>query len=541
MNYAIKGNMSSQQLTTNMLITHAENYHKNTEIISYNVRGEEKISNWSTFGKRSKKIAYALLQNGYKEGDIIGTICPNTIAHMELIYAISGFGGIAHTINPRLFPEEIVYIVNHAENKAIFVDSSYLAILISHKHLFTSVENIYIVGPKHNEMAAKMNGFKFVEDLMDHDEKDFTWPEINEESAAVLCYTSGTTGNPKGVLYSHKSIVLHANMICLPDYLSLSSRDCILPITPMFHVNAWGVTYASSMVGAKLVLPGSNVSAKNLIELINKHDVSISIAIPTIWEEVLEYLKVHDIKIPSLKRVYSGGSQVPQWMIQEFKDKHNIDCVQVWGMTETSPLGLVNYRSNNLKNKKNNLMTKTGRPVWAMEFKITDPKGDSIKKDHTQVGNIWVKGPTVINKYYKEKDFCVDSEGWFDTGDIGNLDEDGYISLTDRSKDLIKSGGEWISSIQLEQIIRRHPKVYDASVIGIKDKKWGERPLVVAEIEKNANASEVEILDYFKDKIAKWQIPDKVIFIDELPLSSTGKPLKNKLRDKYFDQFVKEE
>ena len=541
MNYAIKGNMSSHQLTTNMLITHAENYHKNTEIISYNVRGKEKISNWGTFSKRSKKIAHSLLQNGYKEGDIIGTICPNTISHMELIYAISGFGGIAHTINPRLFPEEIVYIVNHAENKAIFVDSSYLAILISHKHLFTSVENIYIVGPKHNEMAAKMNGFKFVEDLIYDDKIDFTWPEINEESAAVLCYTSGTTGNPKGVLYSHKSIVLHANMICLPDYLSLSSRDCILPITPMFHVNAWGVTYASSMIGAKLVLPGSNVSAQNLIELINKHDVSISVAIPTIWEEVLEYLKIHDIKIPSLKRVYSGGSQVPQWMIQEFKDKHNIDCVQVWGMTETSPLGLVNYPSNYLKNKKNNLMSKTGRPVWAMEFKITDPKGESIKKDHTQVGNIWVKGPTVINKYYKEKDSCVDSEGWFDTGDIGNLDDDGYISLTDRSKDLIKSGGEWISSIQLEQIIRRHPKVYDASVIGIKDKKWGERPLVIAEIEKNENASEGEILDYFKDKIAKWQIPDKVIFVDELPLSSTGKPLKNKLRDKYFDKFVKEE
>ena len=540
MNFALKGNMSSQQLTTNMLITHAENYHKNTEIISYNVRGEEKISNWSAFGKRSKKIAYSLLQNGYKEGDIIGTICPNTIAHMELIYAISGFGGIAHTINPRLFPEEIVYIVNHAENKAIFVDSSYLAILVSHKHLFSSVENIYIVGPKHNEMAAKMNGFKFVEDLLDEDEKDFTWPEIDEKSAAVLCYTSGTTGNPKGVLYSHKSIVLHANMICLPDYFSLSSRDCILPITPMFHVNAWGVTYASSMIGAKLVLPGSNVSAKNLIELINKHDVSVSIAIPTIWEEVLEYLRVHDIKIPSLKRVYSGGSQVPQWMIQEFKDKHGIDCVQVWGMTETSPLGLVNYPSNNQKNKENNLMSKTGRPVWAMEFKITDPEGKTIKKDHTQVGNIWVKGPTVINKYYKERDFCVDSEGWFDTGDIGNLDNDGYISLTDRSKDLIKSGGEWISSIHLEQIIRRHPKVYDASVIGIKDKKWGERPLVVAEIEKNANASEGEILDYFKDKIAKWQIPDKVIFVDELPLSSTGKPLKSKLRDKYFDQFVKE-
>lgn len=541
MNYAIKGNMSSHQLTTNMLITHAENYHKNTEIISYNVRGKEKISNWSAFGKRSKKIAYSLLQNGYKEGDIIGTICPNTIAHMELIYAISGFGGIAHTINPRLFPEEIVYVVNHAENKAIFVDSSYLAILVSHKHLFTSVENIYIVGPKHNEMAAKMNGFKFVEDLMDGDERDFTWPEINEESAAVLCYTSGTTGNPKGVLYSHKSIVLHANMICLPDYLSLSSRDCILPITPMFHVNAWGVTYASSMIGAKLVLPGSNVSAQNLIELINKHDVSISVAIPTIWEEVLEYLKIHDIKIPSLKRVYSGGSQVPQWMIQEFKDKHNIDCVQVWGMTETSPLGLVNYPLNYLKNKKNNLISKTGRPVWAMEFKITNPEGESIKKDHTQVGNIWVKGPTVINKYYKERDLCVDSEGWFDTGDIGNLDDDGYISLTDRSKDLIKSGGEWISSIQLEQIIRRHPKVYDASVIGIKDKKWGERPLVIAEIEKNEHAFEGEILDYFKDKIAKWQIPDKVIFVDELPLSSTGKPLKNKLRDKYFDQFVKEE
>ena len=531
----LQGRMSPMGLTTNLFISHAETYHKDTQVVSINERGKKTRSTWGKVGNRSRHLASALKSLGVMEGDILGTISPNTINHLELLYAISGCGAVAHTINPRLFPDEIVFIINDAKDKILFVDTAYLPFLIGHKHLIPSVDHMYIIGPKRNEVAAKMNGFKFLEDLYMDSFPTFVWPEFDENNAAVLCYTSGTTGNPKGVLYSHKSIVVHANMISLPDYFGFSATDTLMPVTPMFHVNAWGATYASAMVGSKLVLPGPNVNASNLTRLINEEKVTVAIGIPTIWEELLSYLEESNANIKSLKRIFAGGAKVADWMITMFADQHDIKCVQAWGMTETSPVGLINTATN--ENQKLSKQ-KTGRPVWTTKFKIVDEDGIELPQDSTAIGEIYIKGPTVINSYLKNSSKAVDEEGWFRTGDIGYTDKNGYITLTDRSKDLIKSGGEWISSIQLEQIICQHPLIYEAAVIGLPHPKWGERPVVVAEA-KSENISQDEILDFFKDKVVKWQIPDKVIFVDELPLSSTGKPLKKDLKEKFSQMFTK--
>ncbi len=537
----MKGNMSKLGLTTNMLISHAEINHSQTEVISVDVKGNIEKSTWKKIGRKARKIASALVKLGLKKGDRLGTISPNNKEHLELIYGISGFGGITHTINPRLFPNEIVYIVNHAEDKILFVDSSYIAILIGHRHLFETVEHIYLVGPKKNEIAAKMNGFKFLNDLIEDGDENYSWPKLNEDDAAVLCYTSGTTGNPKGVLYSHKSIVVHANIVSLPDNFNLSARDCLLLVTPMFHVNAWGVTYASAMVGSKLVLPGPNLDGKSIVSLINKEKITMSFAIPTIWEEVLEELDRSGEKLENLDRILSGGTTVPEWIIKKFKNDYDVHLIHAWGMTETSPLGTANSplgtQGNLSENQKIEKMYSAGRPNWSVQIKIVDEYGKELPRDGKSEGDLMVKGPTVIERYLHDKKSSLDKDGWFKTGDVGKIDSEGYLEITDRSKDLIKSGGEWISSLELEEIVRNHEKIHDAAVIGVDHKKWNERPLVIAEAVKGANPKEKEILDFFNDKIAKWQIPDAVVFVDELPLSSTGKPIKRDLRLKFRSYF----
>ena len=536
--------MSKLGLTTNMLISHAEINHSQTEVISVDVKGNVEKSTWKKIGKNARKIASALVKLGLKKGDRLGTISPNNKEHLELIYAISGFGGITHTINPRLFPDEIVYIVNHAEDKILFVDTSYIAILIGHQHLFETVEHVYLVGPKKNEVAAKMNGFKFLNDLVEDGDENYSWPELNENDAAVLCYTSGTTGNPKGVLYSHKSIVIHANIVSLPDNFNLSARDCLLLVTPMFHVNAWGVTYASAMVGSKLVLPGPNLDGKSIVSLINNENITMSFAIPTIWEEVLEELDRNGEKLENLDRILSGGTTVPEWIIKKFKNDYGVHLIHAWGMTETSPLGTANSplrtQDNLSDNQKIEKMYSAGRPNWSVQIKIVDENGKELPRDGESEGDLLVKGPTVIDKYLHDTKSSLDKDGWFKTGDVGKIDSEGYLEITDRSKDLIKSGGEWISSLELEEIVRNHEKIHDAAVIGVEHKKWNERPLVVAEAVKGANPKEKEILNFFKDKIAKWQIPDAVVFVDELPLSSTGKPIKRDLRIRFRNYLTDE-
>ena len=530
--------MSQTGLTTNMLIHHAETNHCDTEVVSVDVNGSRERTNWSEVGRRSRKLANALEGLGLENGDRVGTIMPNNRSHLELLYAISGFGGVAHTINPRLFPDEIVYIINHAEDRVLFVDPSYIGFLIGHKHLLNTVEHFYVTGPKENEMAARMNGLEFLEDLLEAGDGLFEWPQLDEDTAAVLCYTSGTTGNPKGVLYSHKSIVLHANIVSLPDNFCISAKDTILPIVPMFHVNAWGMTYASAMVGARLILPGPNLDGKSIIGLIAEERATIALAIPTIWEEVLERLETEPTAIPYLMRVVSGGSAVPSWVIREFKEKHEVCVQQAWGMTEMSPLGTANMplgkHSDLGQDQSFALMENAGRTNWAVQIRIVDDSGVEIERGGSE-GMIQVRGPTVIQRYLFEDSDAVDESGWFETGDLGVLDLDGYLTITDRSKDLIKSGGEWISSIELEEIIKLHPDVYDAAVIGVKHDKWSERPIVIAEVVKGSDINESELLDFYRGKVVKWQKPDAVIFVDELPLGSTGKPIKRELREEFED------
>ena len=538
----VKGNMSPIGLTTNVLIAHAEEFHGNTEIVGVNVKGERRRTSWGEVGARSRRLSSALVKMGLRKGDRVGTIAPNTCDHLELLYAISGFGGIAHTINPRLFPDEVVYIINHAGDKTLFVDPAYVGILIGHRHLFETVENIYITGPKQNEVAARMNGFKFLVDLFETGDPAYEWPDLDEDDAAVVCYTSGTTGDPKGVLYSHKSIVVHASVVSLPDSFCLSATDTVMPVVPMFHVNAWGVPYASAMVGCRLVLPGPNLDGHSLIELMNQERVTMALAIPTIWEEVLEILRDAGASLESVKRILSGGTAVPSWMIKEFDQSHGVRLIHGWGMTETSPLGSVNSPlGKHLAldgDEKLEQMSSAGRPHWAMRLKIVDEEGTQLPNDGVSEGSLYVKGPTVVESYMSHEAPATDEDGWFDTGDVGTIDGDGFLTLTDRSKDLIKSGGEWISSILLEEIIRQHPLIHDAAVIGVNHKKWTERPIIIAQAVEDESPTETEVLSFFKDKVAKWQIPDAVVMVDELPLGSTGKPIKRVLREQYVDYLL---
>ena len=537
--------MTDAPLTLTKLLNHAENYHGSTEVVSIEARGKRISGSWAETAKNARRLGSALLKLGLKPGDFVASLALNNQKHLDLYYGISCMGLVCHTINPRLFPDEIVYVLNHAKSRVLFIDPSFMPIAVGHKHLFEAIEHIYILGPKENEFAAKMYNFKFLEDLLEMGDLEKSWPSLDENQPAGLCYTSGTTGMPKGVLYSHRSMVVHASLLCMPDNMCLSARDSLLAITPMYHVNGWGLPFATAMVGARLILPGPSLDGPSLVKLINDEEVTVSIGVPTIWEEVLTTLKESGGSLPTLKRVYVGGTAVPNWIIKTFKEKYAVDCVQMWGMTELCPLGTSSRPKNSKQNLKpkelEKLQTNQGRPHWALEMKIVDEAGKRLPEDGSAVGDLLVRGACVIKQYYRQESLAQDDEGWFKTGDIGTIDSDGFLRLTDRAKDLIKSGGEWISSIQLEHIALEHPAVHEAAVIGVPHPKWDERPVLIVEESNDCEVTEEELLKTYKDRVAKWQIPDKVIFVDEIPLGSTGKPLKRELRDEYLNSLKKSE
>ena len=537
--------MTDAPLTLTKLLNHAENYHGSTEVVSIEARGKRISGSWAETAKNARRLGSALLKLGLKPGDFVASLALNNQKHLDLYYGISCMGLVCHTINPRLFPDEIVYVLNHAKSRVLFIDPSFMPIAVGHKHLFEAIEHIYILGPKENEFAAKMYNFKFLEDLLEMGDLEKSWPSLDENQPAGLCYTSGTTGMPKGVLYSHRSMVVHASLLCMPDNMCLSARDSLLAITPMYHVNGWGLPFATAMVGARLILPGPSLDGPSLVKLINDEEVTVSIGVPTIWEEVLTTLKESGGSLPTLKRVYVGGTAVPNWIIKTFKEKYAVDCVQMWGMTELCPLGTSSRPKNSKQNLKpkelEKLQTNQGRPHWALEMKIVDEAGKRLPEDGSAVGDLLVRGACVIKQYYRQESLAQDDEGWFKTGDIGTIDRDGFLRLTDRAKDLIKSGGEWISSIQLEHIALEHPAVHEAAVIGVPHPKWDERPVLIVEESNDCEVTEEELLKTYKDRVAKWQIPDKVIFVDEIPLGSTGKPLKRELRDEYLNSLKKSE
>ena len=533
------GNMMFQPLLISSMIEHAGRYHADTEVISKNTDTSITVTNWVEIHQNSKRFANALQQLGLAQGDRVATIAWNNHRHLESWYAISGSGLVCHTINPRLFPEQLIFIINDAADRVVLFDKTFVPLIKAVKALLTSVEHFICLDAVDPAVREAIPEVQFYDDLIAGQNTEFEWPTLDENSASSLCYTSGTTGNPKGVLFSHRSTVLHSYAIILPDSLNVSAADIMLPVVPMFHVNAWGTPYAAAMVGCTLVLPGPGLDGASLVNLIDTYQVSVALGVPTIWQGLIAAANQSGSKLESLKRNVVGGSACPPAMLRAFKEQFNCETIHAWGMTEISPLGT----ANQLKTKhlhlsdeeKLQIRLSQGRPPFGVDLRLTDAEKGTheIERDGQTTGNLQVKGHWVISHYFGKEESALTADGWFDTGDIATLDQDGFMKLSDRSKDLIKSGGEWISSVELENIAMGHPEIAMAAVIAAQHPKWDERPVLIAIKKPDSQLSETDLLDYYADKVAKWQIPDRVVFVDAIPLSGTGKMLKKDLRELY--------
>ncbi len=487
---------------------------------------------------RARKVAQALTRLGVGEGDVVATMAWNTARHMEAWYGIMGLGAVCHTLNPRLFAEQLVYIVNHAEDKYIFVDLTFVPILEAIEAQLPRVRGYIIMTDAACMPQTKLANALCYETLIAAEDGDFAWAEVDENAACGLCYTSGTTGNPKGVLYSHRSNVLHAMISATADAMGMRSVDCVMPVVPMFHANAWGITFSAPMSGTKIVMPGARMDGESIYELLDGEEVTFTAAVPTVWLMLLQYLEKTGRKLPCLSRVVIGGSAAPRSMIEAFERNYDVEVRHAWGMTEMSPLGtLGSFKAGMEKlsdEQKFDIKVKQGRPPFGVEMKITDDDGKELPWDNKAFGHLLVRGPAIAQSYLKgEGGRILDAGGWFDTGDVATIDEKGFMQITDRAKDVIKSGGEWISSIELENLAVGHPKVAEAAVIGIAHPKWDERPLLIVVLKEGASATKEEILHYMDGRIAKWWMPDDVVFVDEIPHTATGKIQKLALREAF--------
>ena len=534
--------MMDMPLTITSIMQHADKNHPNNEIVSVTADDPNHRYTYADAFRRTRKLANALNRYGIQQGDRIGTLAWNDYRHFELYYAVSGIGAITHTINPRLFPEQLSYIINHAEDRIIFIDPLILPALEKIKDEIVKVETIIVLCDDTNLPNTSIEGVKSYEAFIAEESDEFDWPSLNENLASSLCYTSGTTGHPKGVLYSHRSTVLHSLTSLSPDVFKLSATDVVMPVVPMFHVNAWGTPYSAPMTGSKLVLPGPKMGdGETLQALIENEGVTITAGVPTVWLALLDYLSKSGKSLDSLDRVIIGGSACPLSIIVSFREKYGVTVHQAWGMTEMSPLGTVNTplpgMDKLVEEELDNIRVKQGRLLYGVEMKIEDDEGNELPHDGKQSGILKVRGPWICCEYYKpdEKSDAHDEDGWFSTGDIANIDANGYLQLTDRAKDVIKSGGEWISSIDLENAAVGHPKVAEAAVIGVSHPKWAERPLLVIVKNEGEEVSKEDMLEWLKDKVAKWWLPDDVVFVDAIPHTATGKILKTELRKQFKD------
>jgi acyl-CoA synthetase (AMP-forming)/AMP-acid ligase II len=533
------GLMMDMPLLVPRLIEHAAAVHGDRQIVTRSVEGPIDRSSYAELAARARRLARALLALGVAPGDRVATLAWNTRRHVEVYYAVSGLGAICHTVNPRLHATDVAWILNDAEDVVVFADTTFLPLLEAALPDVPSVRHIVVMtaaapAPAEGPLAAAL----VYEDLLGGQGDRFEWPTFDENTAAVLCYTSGTTGRPKGVLYSHRSQLLHAYAIALPDTCSFSEKDSVLPVVPMFHVNAWGVPYAAAMTGAKLVLPGPRLDGEALAELIEAEAVTLALGVPSVWIGLLDHLRGSGRRLPTLQRVVIGGAAAPRPMIEAFEKDFGVEVRHAWGMTEMSPLGTV----GTLKSKHAGmadaerfwLSEKQGRPVFGVQLEIVDDGGRALPHDGRTAGALKVRGPWVCRQYFGHPPSeAADADGWFSTGDIATIDGDGYLQITDRAKDIIKSGGEWISSIELERLALEHPDVVQAAAIGVPDERWGERPVVVVVRRPGSRVTEAGILAVYQGRIAKWCIPDRVILADSLPLGATGKVQKNKLRELY--------
>ncbi|MFL9960965.1 3-(methylthio)propionyl-CoA ligase [Paraburkholderia sediminicola] len=529
------GQMMDVPLTVPSLLAHAARHFGGTEIVSRRIEGDLHRYTYRDCEKRAKQLAQALIALGVKPGERIATLAWNGYRHLETYYGTTGFGAVCHTINPRLFPDQIAYIVNHADDAYVLFDTTFAPLVDVLAPQCPTVRG-WIALADDAHLPVMQTPVLSYETLMAARNGDFEWPYLDERQASYLCYTSGTTGNPKGALYSHRSTVLHAFGASLPDAMSLSARDAVLPVVPMFHVNAWGIPHAAPLTGAKLVFPGKDLDGKSLYELMESERVTYSAGVPTVWLGLLNYLRDAGVKFSSLERTVIGGSACPPAMLRTFEDDYGVQVIHAWGMTEMSPLGTLSKltweQSQRPLAEQRKLLEKQGHALYGVDMKIVGEDGRELPWDGVAFGDLHVRGPWVIDRYFRKDDSPL-VDGWFPTGDVATIDRDSFLHITDRSKDVIKSGGEWISSIDIENVAIAHPAVAEAACIACAHPKWTERPLLVVVKRAGFDVTREALLAFYEGKVPKWWIPDDVAFVDELPHTATGKLQKLKLREAF--------
>ncbi|PZU55999.1 MAG: long-chain fatty acid--CoA ligase [Brevundimonas sp.] len=533
------GLMQDWPLTVDKIIDHAKNWHGDREVVTRSVEGPIVRTTYAAIHERARRVSNALKGWGIKPGDRVATLAWNTDKHIETWYGVMGIGAVCHTLNPRLFPEQLIYIINHAEDRVIFTDLTFVPLLEAILPHIPKVERVIVMTDAAHMPQTKLPRAEAYEAVIAGQSTDCVWGDFEENTACGLCYTSGTTGNPKGVLYSHRSNFIHTLLGLQSTVLGATPSEVILPVVPMFHANAWGIAFGGPAAGAKLVMPGAKMDGASIYELLETEKVTFSAAVPTVWQGLLMHMREHGLKLSTVKRVLIGGSAVPESLIRAFHDDYGVEVLQGWGMTETSPIGTLSNMTPELESlpfeEQLKWRVKQGTPPLGVELKLKDDAGRTLDHDGHTFGHLMVKGPTVARAYFREEGSIVDGEGFFDTGDVATVDDMGFMQITDRSKDVIKSGGEWISSIEIENIAVGHPKVELAAVIGAAHPKWDERPVLLLKLKEGEALDKQEHLDFLQGKIAKWWMPDDVVALDEIPLGATGKIDKKLLRERLKD------
>jgi len=534
------GLMQDWPLTVDKILDHAKNWHPNREVVTRSVEGPIERTTYGAIHGRAKRVSNALKAWGVQPGDRIATLAWNTADHIETWYGIMGIGAVCHTLNPRLFPEQLVYIINHAADRMIFVDLTFVPLLDAILPHCPSVERVVIMTDADHMPQTRLPVVECYETVLEQSSEDIEWGGFDEQTACGLCYTSGTTGNPKGVLYSHRSNFIHTLLGLQATVLGATPSEVILPVVPMFHANAWGIAFGGPAAGSKLVMPGARMDGPAIYELLEAESVTFSAAVPTVWQGLLNHLRENNLKLSTVKRVLIGGAAVPESMIRAFHDEFGVEVLQGWGMTETSPIGTLSNMTPELAalpyEEQLKWRVKQGTPPLGVELKLKNYAGQEMPHDGSTYGRLMIKGPTIARAYFRDEGGeILDNEGFFDTGDVSTIDDHGFMQITDRAKDVIKSGGEWISSIEIENLAVGHPKVALAAVIGSAHPKWDERPVLLLKLKEGETEDKQEHLDFLVGKIAKWWMPDDVVFLADIPLGATGKIDKKLLREQMKD------